>query len=83
MARRLHRQLKEAEVSAKEREPVLRVSIPITREEQNQIKRISSITGIPAAVIFKASVAKMFPGLFKEHAEIRLDMWRDVLKSSK
>jgi hypothetical protein len=68
-------------MATKERDAGLRVSIPVTREERDQIQKISSITGIPAAIIFKASAAKMFPGLFKEHAEIRLDMWRDVLKS--
>ena len=65
----------------KEKEVGLRISVPVSREEQDQIKKISSVTGIPAAIIFKASVAKMFPGMFKEHAEIRLDMWKDVLKS--
>jgi hypothetical protein len=65
----------------KERETGLRISIPVSKEEQDQIRKISSVTGIPAAIIFKASVAKMFPGMFKEHAEIRLDMWKDVLKS--
>ena len=54
---------------------------PRQQEEHDQIRKISSVTGIPAAIIFKASVAKMFPGLFKEHAEIRLDLWKDVLKS--
>lgn len=65
----------------KEKEVGLRISVPVSKEEQEQIKKISSITGIPAAIIFKASVAKMFPGMFKEHAEIRLDIWKDVLKS--
>jgi hypothetical protein len=65
----------------KERDTALRISVPVSKEEQDQIRKISSITGIPAAIIFKASVAKMFPGMFKEHAEIRLDMWKDVLKS--
>jgi hypothetical protein len=65
----------------KEREVGLRISVPVSKEEQDQIRKISSITGIPAAIIFKASVAKMFPGLFKEHAEIRLDLWKDILKS--
>jgi hypothetical protein len=23
----------------------------------------------------------MFPGMFKEHAEVRLEMWKDILKS--
>ena len=65
----------------KEKEVGLRISVPVSKEEQEQIRKISSITGIPAAIIFKASVAKMFPGMFKEHAEIRLDIWKDVLKS--
>jgi hypothetical protein len=68
-------------LSSKERETQLRVSIPISKEEQDQIRKISSITGIPTAIIFKASVAKCFTGLFKEYAEIRLDLWKDVLKS--
>jgi hypothetical protein len=72
---------KEAPMPTKEREAGLRISVPVSKEEQEQIRKISSITGIPAAIIFKASVAKMFPGLFKEHAEIRLDMWKDILKS--
>jgi hypothetical protein len=67
-------------MAPKEREAGLRISVPVSKEEQEQIRKISSITGIPAAVIFKASVAKMFSGLFKEHAEIRLDLWKDVLK---
>ena len=67
-------------MAKQEREAGLRISVPVSKEEQDQIRKISSITGIPAAIIFKASVAKMFPGLFKEHAEIRLDLWKDILK---
>jgi hypothetical protein len=66
-------------MAKQEKEVGLRISIPVSKEEQDQIRKISSITGIPAAIIFKASVAKMFPGLFREHAEIRLDMWKDIL----
>jgi hypothetical protein len=68
-------------MAKKEREVALRISVPVSKEEQEQIRNISSITGIPAAIIFKASVAKMFPGMFKEHSEVRLEMWKDILKS--
>jgi hypothetical protein len=52
---------------------------PRQQEEHDQIRKISSV--LPAAIIFKACVAKIFPGLFKEHAEIRLDLLKDALKS--
>jgi hypothetical protein len=68
-------------MATKAKETGLRISVPVSKEEHEQIRKISSITGIPAAIIFKASVAKMFPGLFKEHAEIRLDLWKDALRS--
>lgn len=68
-------------MATKARETGLRIAVPVSKEEHDQIRKISSITGIPAAIIFKASVAKMFSGLFKEHAEIRLDLWKDILKT--
>lgn len=73
-------QKEDSRMAKKEREVALRISVPVSKEEQEQIRNISSITGIPAAIIFKASVAKMFPGMFKEHSEVRLEMWKDVLK---
>jgi hypothetical protein len=68
-------------MATKDKDVALRISVPVSKEEQEQIRKISAITGIPSAIIFKASVAKMFPGMFKEHAEVRLDMWKDILKS--
>jgi hypothetical protein len=65
----------------KDRISPLRISVPVSAEELEQVRKISSITGIPAAVLVKASLAKMFPGMFKEHAEVRLEMWKDILKS--
>jgi hypothetical protein len=67
-------------MAPKPKQSALRISVPVTRSEQEQIKKISSLTGIPAAIIFKASVAKMFPGLFEEHAQVRLELWKDILK---
>jgi hypothetical protein len=65
----------------KERSSALRISVPVSAEELEQVRKISSITGIPSAILVKASLAKMFPGLFVEHSAVRLEMWRDILKS--
>jgi hypothetical protein len=68
-------------MATKEKDVALRISIPVSKEEQEQIRKISSITGIASAIIFKASVAKMITGMFPEHAGVRLDVWKDILKS--
>jgi hypothetical protein len=68
-------------MATKDKDVALRISVPVSKEEQEQIRRISSITGIPSAIIFKASVAKMFPGMFPEHSGVKLEVWKDVLKS--
>jgi hypothetical protein len=68
-------------MARKEKEAALRISVPVSKEEQEQIRHISSVTGIPSAILFKASVAKMFPGTFPEHSGVKLEVWKDVLKS--
>jgi hypothetical protein len=68
-------------MAKKEKDIALRISVPVSKEEQEQVRHISSVTGIPAAIIFKASVAKMFPGTFPEHANVMLEVWKEVLKS--
>ena len=65
---------------SKQKSPALRISVPVSEEELEQVRRISAVTGIPAAILCKASMAKAFAGLFPEHAGVKLEVWRDILK---